>query len=197
MRYEPVQLLEIGIGGYEGEDTGGASLRMWQDYFENGTIHGLDYEKKSVSGPRIKVHRGSQADPVVIAQILSSLNGQGLDIIIDDGSHRSEHIIATFIMTFQYLKHGGWYVVEDTQTSYWHAFGGRNPGDENGRTTMSFFKSLIDDINWMEQHRPGLQPDYCATTIESIHFYHNLIFIKKGDNVEASNYVKNNVVPGH
>jgi demethylmacrocin O-methyltransferase len=41
------------------------------------------------------------------------------ELIIDDGSHINEHIITTFKHLFPRLKEGGYYVIEDTQTSYW------------------------------------------------------------------------------
>jgi hypothetical protein len=50
-RQSPVTLLEIGLGVVgdrwdakivQGRNTGGASLKMWYDYFPNARIYGLD-----------------------------------------------------------------------------------------------------------------------------------------------------------
>jgi hypothetical protein len=123
----PVHLLEIGVGGYDDPNAGGASLRMWKDYFSAGIIYGLDWhDKHGVAEDRVRIYQGSQADPVAMARILADTPDQAFDIIIDDGSHRSEHVIATFLMMFQYVKPGGWYVVEDIQTSYWSDHGGNS-----------------------------------------------------------------------
>jgi hypothetical protein len=197
IRCERLHVLEIGIGGYEGAETGGAGLRMWRDYFDKSIVYGLDNEKKLIDEPRIKVFQGNQADPVAIANLLNSVDGRQLDIVIDDGSHRSEHVITTFMMLFPYVRDGGWYVVEDTQTSYWHDFGGNSYDLDDMRTTMTFLKARIDGMNWMEQHRPGLIPDYADLHIEEMHFYHNLVFVRKGSNRGPSNIVKNNIIPGH
>ena len=40
----------------------------------------------------------------------------------------------------------GIYVVEDTQTSYWRE--GHVTERNNPNTTMGFFKSLVDGLNW-------------------------------------------------
>lgn len=57
---------------------------------------------------------------------------------------------------------------------------------------MGYFKSLIDGLNHRELIKPGYVATYFDLNIESIHFYHNLIFIHKGDNSEDSNVVENN-----
>ena len=41
---------------------------------------------------------------------------------------------------------------------------------------------------------PDYQRSYYDAHITSMHFYHNMIFIYKGDNNEASNYLTNNTV---
>ena len=41
---------------------------------------------------------------------------KSFDIIIDDGSHVSKHIITSFSFLFDYLTVGGLYAVEDLQT---------------------------------------------------------------------------------
>ena len=115
-----------------------------------------------------------------------------LDIIIDDGSHINEHVIKTFNLLFPKLKDGGIYVIEDTQTSYWDDFGGDSQDLDNSKTLMNFFKSLTDTLNNKEFIIPGYKQSYFDKKIISMHFYHNLIFIYKGDNNEESNVVVNN-----
>lgn len=196
MRDRPVNVLEIGIGGEDDPQSGGNSLRMWQDYFPRGQIVGLDIvPKPNVQGERIRTYQGSQADPVVIGKIVSDLNGGKFDIVIDDGSHRSEHVIASFYMLFQHVADGGWYVIEDMQTSYWTPYGGGLSSVDTHQASMPFFKSLVDGLNWQEMHRPGYQPNYFDMNIVGMHFYHNLLFIRKGANTEGSNVVANNVFP--
>ena len=90
------------------------------------------------------------------------------------------------------MKDGGIYVVEDTQTSYWEDFGGDSEDLRNSKTIMNFFKGLTDGLNNKEFVRPGYEQTYLDKKITSMHFYHNMIFIYKGDNDEESNVVVNN-----
>jgi len=76
-------------------------------------------------------------------------------------------------------------VVEDTQTSYWPNHGGDSSGGNDPHTTMGYFKSLTDGLNW-EEFRGDRSPSYLDLNIKSIAFYHNLIFITKGSNREGS-----------
>jgi demethylmacrocin O-methyltransferase len=56
---------------------------------------------------------------------------------------------------------------------------------------MDFFKSLADCLNHQEYLIPDYKPSYFDKKIISMHFYHNLIFVYKGDNNEKSNLVRN------
>lgn len=195
-REKNVHLLEIGIGGYDDPNNGGASLKMWEEYFTQGCIYGLDWHAKTgLASDRIKVFQGSQADPLAFSPIIEANPDRAFDIIVDDGSHRSEHVITTFLMMFQYVKPGGWYVIEDTQTSYWTDYSGSSTDLTSPMSTMSFFKQFIDGLNWREIHRPGYAPTSFDLSIVSMRFYHNLIFIEKGFNEEPSNFVVNNHAP--
>jgi demethylmacrocin O-methyltransferase len=82
---------------------------------------------------------------------------------------------------FSRLSSQGIYVIEDTQTSYWEGYGGNNEDFNSLQTSMGFFKSLIDGLNYEEFKLPNYQPNQYDKTIISISFYHNLIFIQKGD----------------
>jgi hypothetical protein len=185
-RDKPISLLELGVGGYADPSAGGASLKMWADYFTAAKIFAVDIEEKSQhETQRIKIYQGSQTDKDLLHRIHDDAGG--FDIIIDDGSHVSEHVIASFNILFPLLRKGGIYVVEDTQTSYWPYYGGSTVDKDATTTTMGFFKSLIHGVNHVEFARPGNIPSYLDTAVFSIHFYHNLIIVYKDDNMEPSN----------
>ena len=183
-RRKRMNLLEIGIGGDENLRRGGNSLRMWRDYLPNSQIFGLDiYDKSAHDHRRIKTFCGSQADPVVLDKVLKEVGK--LDVIIDDGSHVNEHILFTFHHLFPHLADGGFYLIEDVQTSYWKEYGGNEVDRNDSTTAMGYFKSLVDGVNW-EEFRGGYDPSYLDQNIKSIAFYHNLIAIKKESNREGS-----------
>jgi len=185
-RLRRIRLLEIGIGGYRDSNIGGGSLRMWRAYFRRGRISGLDINDKSNHrGWRISIYQGDQSDAETAQKIIRE---QGpFDIIIDDGSHRSEHVIASFELYFPALKRGGIYVIEDTQTSYWKRYGGDATNLNRTDTTMGYFKSLADGLNHAEILPSARPPSQWDKEIVSISFHHNLIFIEKGDNSLPSN----------
>ena len=185
LRDKPVNVLEIGIGGYAREKAGGASLRMWHEYFRTATIVGLDIEDKSfVDQPGIRTYQGSQVDHDVLQRILDD-TGE-VQVIIDDGSHRPEHIRETFAYLFPRLAPNGIYAIEDTQTSYWPTWGG---SEQLGApdTTMALVKDLIDGLNHEEFLDPTYRPTYVDLHVVSVHAYHNLVIIEKGNNVEGTN----------
>ncbi|MDG1697418.1 MAG: class I SAM-dependent methyltransferase [Polaribacter sp.] len=190
-KYKKINLLEIGVGGYKNPFSGGNSLRMWKKYFPFGNIFSIDiYDKSPIQERKIKIFKGSQVDDFFLNSVLKETGD--LDLIIDDGSHINEHVIQTFKLLFPKLKKGGIYVIEDTQTSYWKSYGGDSMNLNNPNTMMNFFKSLTDGLNHKEIINPAFQENYYDKNIVSIHFYHNLIFIYKGDNNEESNSVVNN-----
>lgn len=197
-RKKKLNVLEIGVGGYDNPQHGGESLRMWKEYFPRSMIYAIDiYDKSPHEEDRIKIFRGSQADEAFLQGVVKQTGP--LDIIIDDGSHRNDHVITTFKILFPLLKNGGIYAVEDTQTSYWPKMGDDDLGGDidnpnNLNTTMGFFKSLTDGINYEEFLKPGYQPTYFDKHIVSMSFYHNLIFVHKGLNNEGSNLVENGVI---
>jgi len=183
---QEIGLLEIGVGGYDEPQKGGESLKMWADFFSKGKIFSLDYfEKKLNLGSRIKIFKGSQSNREDLMRIVNE-TGE-LDFIIDDGSHINRDVIYTFKTLFKFLKHGGYYFIEDTQTSYMPEFGGDAFYLKNKKTLINFFKEIVDKINYMEIKNPFYQIDYFAKNVTEIHFYHNLIVIKKNKNDEVSN----------
>lgn len=189
-KYKKINLLEIGVGGYENPLKGGQSLRMWKRYFPFGKIHVIDiHDKSPLQENRIKIFKGSQVDKDFLDNVMATIGE--IDIIIDDGSHLNEHVVETFTLLFPKLKDGGIYVVEDTQTSYWEEFGGDSNDLKNSKTMLNFFKSLTDSLNNQEFVIPNYQQSYYDRKIVSMHFYHNMVFIHKGNNDEKSNSVVN------
>lgn len=191
LRSQQLNLLEIGVGGYDIPDLGGESLRTWKAYFPNANIYGIDiYDKAALDEKRIKTFRGSQADEAFLRAVMSEI-GQ-VDIIIDDGSHINLHAIRTFETLFPLLKDGGIYVIEDVQTSYWPGFGGTSSDVNHADTIGGYFTRLVHSLNYEEILRPGYSPTYFDQHIVAMHFYHNLIFIYKGRNAEGSNVLRHN-----
>lgn len=65
------------------------------------------------------------------------------DIIIDDGSHLSEHIIASFQSLVDYVANEGLYIVEDVHATYWEGF----RSAESSANAMPYFLRLTHQLN--------------------------------------------------
>jgi hypothetical protein len=206
LRRRALNILEIGVGGYANESyanprLGGASLRMWKEYFPKSMIYGLDIcDKSALEEDRIVILQGDQSDEGRLQDALRRM--KSIDIVIDDGSHLNSHVLKTFSVLFPLLNDNGIYVVEDIQTSYWpsnpagEGYGGDGNNLNNPLTIMGYFKSLVDGLNHVEFMRPGYIATYRDKHIVSMHFYHNMVFIQKGHNTEKSNLCATQDGPG-
>jgi hypothetical protein len=180
LRDTELTLLEIGIGGARRRGEGGASLRMWKRFFPRAQVVGLDIVDKSfVAAPRIHVYQGDQTDRALLERIVAERGP--LRVVIDDGSHRPEHIRATFAVLFPLLEDGGIYIIEDTQTSYWPRWGGSEDRSDPS-TTMGLVKDLVDGLNWVEFLDEDYAPTYTDLHVTGLHAYHNVVILEKGHN---------------
>jgi hypothetical protein len=180
LRKRRLSVLEIGIGGYDDPRNGGESLRMWKSFFPRSQIVGIDIHEKTLHDEsRIRTLKGSQDDPEFLERVHREWGP--FDIIVDDGSHQSRHVIRSFEILFPLLKAGGIYAVEDLQTAYWEDV------SQTGPTSMQYLRGLVDGLNFEEFKDDSYQPSYYDRHIVGMHFYHNLVFIEKGLNNEGSN----------
>jgi hypothetical protein len=165
---QPV-VLEIGV-------MGGGSLEMWKAYFGPGCkVIGIDVNPacKEHEAEDIEVFIGSQDDPSVINAVTASY--PQIDIAIDDGSHRSPHMISSFNLLYHRVSPNGVYFVEDTHTNYWPDYeGGLNkPG-----TFIEFCKSKVDEIGAATSHG-ALEPTPFTASTDSITVYDSVVVFEK------------------
>ena len=114
-----VKMLEIGIADPRFP---GASLKMWKEYFPNLEFVGYDINpsSKNFEEDNMNVFIGDQNDPKDLARCIETHGGE-FDIMMDDGSHYSEHILTSFTHLFPHLKSGGYYIIEDLHSVYSNA----------------------------------------------------------------------------
>lgn len=172
LREKKLNILEIGVDK-------GDSLRLWKEYFINSKICGLDIDKKDFKINDVEIFQGDQNDKTLLSKIADKYGK--FDIIIDDGSHISKHIINSFNYLFDHLSHNGLYIVEDLQTSYIPRYGGSRINLFKKNSSMNFFKSLSDSINYENLDRPFFKKNRFDGLIKSVHFYQNIVFIFKGE----------------
>ncbi|MEV1156044.1 class I SAM-dependent methyltransferase [Micromonospora chokoriensis] len=177
----PVRVLEIGIGGFDGE-LGGGSLQMWKRYFHRGLIYGLDlFDKSALNRPRLTALIGDQGDAGALRAIAERYGP--FDIVIDDGSHDNAHVRISFETLFPYVRSGGVYVIEDMQTAYIPRFGGSAGSVAGPDTSIGLLKGLLDDIHYQEQGPAReTRPTLTQEQVVSVRVCRNIAFIEKGAN---------------
>jgi hypothetical protein len=128
IRTQKLNVLEIGV-------LLGGSLKMWEYYFENSMIYGVDdfsqsdtnsdfgeeyvdaerVKKELFDHTRIKFIECDSRNKNTVDNKIGSL-GVEFDIIIDDGEHSIPCQIDNFNNFIPFLKDTGIYIVEDCQS---------------------------------------------------------------------------------
>ncbi|MDQ2804557.1 MAG: class I SAM-dependent methyltransferase [Pseudomonadota bacterium] len=166
----PLLLVEIGCSD-------GGSLQMWKRYFgPYAQIVGLDLRQDCAGfeEPQIAVRIGHQADHAWLANLIEEFGAP--DIVIDDGSHIQQDVLASFRFLYPRLNPNGVYVVEDLHTAYWPEFGG---GLKRDGSFIEVCKSLLDDLN-ADLSRGTVQPTPFSRLTLSMHFYDSLAIFERG-----------------
>jgi glycosyltransferase involved in cell wall biosynthesis len=188
-RAKRVRLLEIGIQN-------GGSLDIWSQYFPHaqrlvGCDINPDCARLSYEDPRIAVVVGDANSDATQAKILTY--APALDVIMDDGSHRSSDIVKSFARYFPHLADDGVFIAEDLHCSYWEDFEG---GLFDPFSSITFFKRLADVISYehwgIDRHRIdilsgffsqyGFQIDENALQhVHSVEFLNSMCVIRKAE----------------
>lgn len=101
----------------------------------------------------------------------------GVDIVIDDGSHISDHQRISFETLFPLMNEGGVYICEDLQASYWEVF--HNGGYKKKGTFIELSKQLVDDLHAWYHEKPQLVLPNIAETVQGVSFYDGFVAIEK------------------
>ena len=169
IRHEVKVVVEIGV-------LGGASLKMWEEYFPNATIYGIDINPKAemYRTDRIKIIVGDQNDEGFLQSVKEQIGE--IDILIDDGSHINRHIIHSYNVLSPIVKR--FYIVEDLMCSYeetnndldlrkiWEGAKFNDPEDD-----LKNYRHEIMD--WIKDKTAEL--DTRKSRFNSIHFYSEII----------------------
>ncbi|MBI4888915.1 MAG: class I SAM-dependent methyltransferase [Acidobacteria bacterium] len=114
----PRRILEIGVKG-------GGSTALWKALFPSATVIGLDIKLRrwlASTSDGVRYIESDQTDTARLRQLAEEYGP--FDLVIDDGSHRSEDQEITLRALVRHVRPGGVFVIEDT-----HAAGGTFWGD--------------------------------------------------------------------
>lgn len=171
-RGKPITFLEIGVQN-------GGSMLLWRDYFgEQATILGADVDPtcRAMEDHGFEIWIGDQADPTFWTDF--KVKHPKVDIILDDGGHTMQQQLVTLECLFPTVSNGGFYVVEDTHTSYFPSYGGGPPGCSG--TFLDRVKGLIDEMHsWYHAPIGHAESILAATQIPSITIFDSIVAIEK------------------
>lgn len=181
-RQDTFNFLEIGI--YRG-----ASHRMWRDWFPNATIYGIDtrkYGEFHLQG-RMVIDQVDQGDQ---QQLIKYAKKGPWRVIIDDGSHVVSHQKQSFNILWDRVEPGGYYIVEDTHTSYAaYTSDGMNKWIDSDETLVQRMFRLTDEVCSTPYHQKAYRSYFVKNEkdhltkyqqeVESIEFRLGLVIIKK------------------
>jgi SAM-dependent methyltransferase len=155
--YKPIRILEIGI--YNGD-----SLKLWNNYFRQASVFGIDIEPKNEYDTDIvKTFVADQANRSQLQSFIDT-HGGDFDIIVDDGGHYMEQQQVSFGFLFPFVKPGGYYVIEDLHTSLPNVYPEFRATPANSTLSMieNFIRKnpdnihsmymTIDEMNYLQSH---------------------------------------------
>lgn len=107
-QYDSPRILEVGVHM-------GASINMYLEYFKSPYVVGMDIQQKVDTANKWKFVLGDQTN---IHDLSKCVEKEPFDIIIDDGGHTMRQQQITFGYLLNYVKSGGYYILEDLHTSF-------------------------------------------------------------------------------
>lgn len=111
-------VLEIGIAE-------GGSIKLWNDYFLNANIYGIDIISKEMvwqelyNLPRVSLFTDINAYNPSFVDATFKDTGIRFDMVLDDGPHTLESMIMFIKLFSPLLKEDGILIIEDVQNISW------------------------------------------------------------------------------
>jgi hypothetical protein len=177
MRMNVKKFVEIGIKS-------GASLKMWEEYFPNATIYGIDIDPscKKYEGGRIKCFIGDQNDEDFLLEMKEKIGKY--DVLVDDGSHITEHQIKSFNILYENCDENGIYIIEDLRNSYeefcnHHDLRTIWPGMKYNKENDEL-KNYRKDLNEFFQDKVKQLDFHSSDKLYSLHHYPMIAIFKNG-----------------
>ncbi|MDP8208325.1 MAG: class I SAM-dependent methyltransferase [Candidatus Electryonea clarkiae] len=160
-----IRICEIGIAG-------GGSLVLWQEYFKNSTVYAIDIDEYAkLNSQRVKTFVADQANRDQLQSFIDKYDGD-FDFILDDGGHSMEQQQVSFGFLFKHVKPGGYYIIEDVQTSLPYYYGGFGVNEDENNTSLKMINNFVKSAHIKSQYLTSEEEEYLDNHIE----YCNLFF---------------------
>jgi len=161
-REEFKYVMEIGI-------LTNASLKMWEEYFPNATIVGIDNEvREEHKTDRTSIFLADQSQPHQLERVIE-LTTKEYDMILDDGSHIVNHQYISWATLFPYVKSGGYYIIEDLHCN----FSPKWPLWKDNNVVISTLEAVqsLKEGEFRYQYLTDEQAQYIQDNTESIEIF--------------------------
>lgn len=152
----------------------GGSLEMWQAFFPDGIVIGIDQFDHSI-WPEGTIEIVSDQANDDLPYRLGRISENGYDLIVDDCSHKGGPTRRSWELLWPLVKPGGWYVIED-----W--FVGLPPWTDPARQDLA----LNGDVEMLRTAESFLQlfktleeGDSRAGRPDSVTYRYGLIILRK------------------
>ena len=126
-QYSAKNVLEIGIGDYQGISNGG-SIKLWHDFFVNADIYALDIQDISrvwdgiKDNNRNKLVTSTNAYDETFFNSFFTNKDLKFDVLLDDGPHTLESMLVFIKLYSQLMTDDGILIIEDVQSWHWIEF---------------------------------------------------------------------------
>jgi hypothetical protein len=166
MRNAAIRFLEIGV-------LHGNSVRLWEAYFPNAQIYGLDIDESTTKykSARINILIGDQGNRADLTKVLDA-TGRELDVVLDDGGHAMHQQQLSLGVLFPAIKNGGLYIVEDVHTSFPELYPGYGVGPPDGRnSTYALIDRFVRTGRFTSQYLTDAENEYLTKNVSYCAYY--------------------------
>lgn len=167
LKNQRIRLLEIGV-------LKGDSMKLWEAYFPEARIFGLDiYDKAEYDTERVKTLVADQGNRAGLTKVIA-VTGRDFDIILDDGGHRMDQQQISFGALFPALKSGGLYILEDVHTSFPELYPGYGVDPDGQNSTYAMIDRFVRAGRIHSKYLTNAENDYLNNNISRCLYFFRL-----------------------
>ena len=184
VRHRDIKLLEIGLG-CDTQWGPGHSVDLWHELLPRMTYYSIELDGGCASKfiPRLGERQfiGSQDDAGFLFNVMNKTGP--LDVIIDDGSHYTEHQRSSFSYLWGAIKPGGIYIIEDLQCTFLPGYNGEPTGYRPGtsaRMILDIVLALMGKGGAEDSDQLAYKPEFVNQIASVDCFREACVFVKAG-----------------
>ena len=133
----------------------GNSLRMWEQYFPNAEIYGVDLDESTKENEKGRVHVViGDATSRETYDTLKAKTGWQAFIILDDASHAWSDQRISFELFWDMVSPGGFYVIEDLECGTLGAYPAYPPKIQDTQPFSEYMHDRSKILRWAPDRQP-------------------------------------------